>query len=90
MGSPEVGDCDGVLRHVWVYLDKETDPPTCAELEAHLEECPSCQRVVQFDRKFKLLVRRCADAGPVPAARVEALRVRLVARLRSQRPSQSL
>jgi mycothiol system anti-sigma-R factor len=91
MGSPEVGGgCDDVLRHVWMYLDQETDPPTCAELEAHLAECEACQRVVQFDRKFKLLVRRCADTGPVPQARVEALRVRLVASLRSrpQPPSQ--
>ena len=88
MGSPEVGDCDGVQRHVWVYLDKETDPPTCAELEAHIAGCPACQRVVQFDRKFKLLVRRCADPGPLPQARLEALRVRLVARLRSEPPSQ--
>ena len=84
MGSPEVGGCDEVLRHVWVYLDRETDPPTCAELEAHMAECARCQRVVQFDRKFKLLVRRCADAGPVPQARIEALRVRLVATLRSR------
>jgi mycothiol system anti-sigma-R factor len=84
MGSPEVGGCDGVLRHVWEYLDRETDPPTCAELEAHLAECVRCQRVVRFDRKFKLLVRRCADPGPVPQARIEALRVRLVATLRSR------
>jgi mycothiol system anti-sigma-R factor len=88
MGSPEVGGCDGVRRHVWAYLDQEIDPPACAELEAHIAECASCQRVLQFDRKFKLLVRRCADVGPVPQARLEALRVRLVAKLRSGPPSQ--
>jgi mycothiol system anti-sigma-R factor len=87
MGAPEVGGCDGVWRHVWLYLDRETDPPTCAELERHVSVCATCQRVVQFDRKFKLLVRRCADAGPVPRSAVEALRARLEAELRLQPPS---
>jgi anti-sigma factor (TIGR02949 family) len=65
MGSPEVGgcDCDEVRRHLWPYLDRETDPPTCAELEAHLEECSHCRRMAEFDQSFKRLVRRCADGG---------------------------
>jgi len=88
MGAPEVGDCDEVLRHIWLYLDRETDPPTCAELERHLSVCARCRRVVQFDRKFKLLVRRCADPGPVSRSTVEALRLRVVAELRIRPPSQ--
>ncbi len=88
MGAPEVGGCDEVLRHVWPYLDHETDPPTCAEFERHLSVCASCRRVVQFDRKFKLLVRRCADAGPVSRSTLEALRIRVEAELRIRPPSQ--
>jgi mycothiol system anti-sigma-R factor len=88
MGAPEVGGCDEVQRHIWLYLDHETDPPACAELERHLSVCAICQRMVQFDRKFKMLVRRCADPGPVPRARVEALRLRVVAELRLRPPSQ--
>ena len=58
MGSPEVGggecrDCHDVLGFVWLYLDHEAPPTTCAELEAHLLECESCQRAVRFDRRFK-------------------------------------
>jgi anti-sigma factor (TIGR02949 family) len=71
MGSPEVGGCDEVRRHLWLYLDKETDPPTCAELDAHLADCAHCRRMVEFDQRFKQLVRRCADAEPVPPKVVE-------------------
>ena len=52
MGSPEVGGCHEVLGVVWLYLDHEAPPTTCAELEAHLAKCQSCQRAVRFDRRF--------------------------------------
>ena len=88
MGSPEVGGCDDVLGFVWLYLDHEAPPTTCAELEAHLAECQSCQRAVRFDRRFKQLVRRCADPGPVPSAVVESLRLRVEQIVRTDPPSQ--
>jgi anti-sigma factor (TIGR02949 family) len=90
MGSPEVGgsDCYEVRRHLWPYLDQETDPPTCAELEAHLEECGHCRRMVAFDQRFKQLVRRCADAEPVSPTVVATLRSRVEAVIRiRQAPS---
>jgi mycothiol system anti-sigma-R factor len=83
MGSSEVGGCQAVLNEVWLYLDHEAPPTTCAELEAHLAECASCQRAVRFDRKFKQLVRRCADPDPVPTRAVESLRIRVEAILRT-------
>jgi mycothiol system anti-sigma-R factor len=88
MGSPEVGgggcrDCNDVLGFVWLYLDHEAPPTTCEELEAHLAGCPSCQRAVRFDRRFKQLVRRCADPPePVPTTVVESLRIRVETILR--------
>ena len=83
MGSPEVGGCDEVFGAIWLYLDHEAPPRTCAELEAHLEVCESCQRAVRFDRRFKQLVRRCADPPePVPTTVVESLRVRVETILR--------
>jgi mycothiol system anti-sigma-R factor len=89
MGSPEVGgggecrDCDDVLGFVWLYLDHEAPPTTCEELEAHLAGCQSCQRAVRFDRRFKQLVRRCADSPePVPTTVVESLRIRVETILR--------
>ncbi|HZD02159.1 MAG TPA: zf-HC2 domain-containing protein [Actinomycetes bacterium] len=86
MGSPEVGDCDGVRRHLWPYLDKEADRPTCAELEAHLFECDHCRRMAEFDQRFKQLVRRCADAEPVSQTVVETLRTKVEAVIRIRRP----
>jgi len=87
MGASEVGDCgcDGVSSHVWSYLDHESDPPTCAELEAHLKSCAYCQRMVQFNQQLKQLVRRCADPGPVPAAAPDQLRARVQAIIRVRR-----
>ena len=87
MGSPEVGGCHDVLGFVWLYLDHEAPPTTCAELEAHLAECPSCQRAVRFDRRFKQLVRRCADPCPVPSGVVESLRLRVEQIVRTDPPS---
>jgi mycothiol system anti-sigma-R factor len=83
MGSSEVGGCEAVLSYVWLYLDHEAPPTTCAELEAHLKVCPSCQRAVRFDHKFKQLVRRCADPGPAPSGAGESLRLRIEAIIRS-------
>ena len=88
MGSPEVGGCHEVLGVVWLYLDHEAPPTTCAELEAHLAECQSCQRAVRFDRRFKQLVRRCADPGPVAGGVVESLRLRVEQIVRTDPPSQ--
>ncbi|HEX9342753.1 MAG TPA: zf-HC2 domain-containing protein [Actinomycetota bacterium] len=87
MGAPEVGDCgcDGVLNHVWSYLDHESDPPTCAELEAHLRTCTYCQGLVQFNEQLKKLVRRCADPGPAPAAASAQLRARVQAIIKVRR-----
>jgi len=89
MGSAEVGgggecrDCNDVLGFVWLYLDHEAPPTTCEELEAHLRECEHCQRAVRFDRRFKQLVRRCADSPePVPTTVVESLRIRVETILR--------
>lgn len=91
MGPPEVGDCgcDGVYDHLWPYLDHEVDASTCAKLEAHLASCEYCQRMVQFNHKFKTLVRRCADPDPAPAAAPPRLRARIqaIVRVRKPRPS---
>jgi len=88
MGSPEVGGCDEVFGAIWLYLDHEAPPRTCTELEAHLAECQSCQRALRFDQRFKQLVRRCADPGPVPSGVIESLRIRVEQIVRTDPPSQ--
>jgi anti-sigma factor (TIGR02949 family) len=77
MGSPEV-DCGRVLlTHLWRYLDHELDAAACAELEAHIRGCPTCQFALEADRHLKALVRRCTRVEPVPPERVQALIVRV-------------
>jgi mycothiol system anti-sigma-R factor len=88
MGSSEVGGCDEVFGAIWLYVDHEAPPRTCTELEAHLAECETCQRAVRFDRRFKQLVRRCADPGPVPSGVIESLRLRVEQIVRADPPSQ--
>jgi mycothiol system anti-sigma-R factor len=86
MGSPEVGGCDQVHANVWQYLDHEIDQMSCAELETHLADCPPCRRAVEFDRRFKEVLRRCVDAQPLPQDRVRAMTERVKQRLASAPP----
>jgi mycothiol system anti-sigma-R factor len=77
MGSPEV-ECGRVLlTHLWQYLDQEMDETACAQLEAHVRDCPTCRYALEADRKLKLLVRRCTAVEPIPPERVQALIVRV-------------
>ena len=59
MGAPEVGAaCHAVLRHVWLYLDQETDQPTCAGIEAldHLPDSDIKEALQQLPEDFRLAV----------------------------------
>jgi mycothiol system anti-sigma-R factor len=76
MGSPEVG-CGRVLAHLWQYVDREMSRAACAELEAHLPDCPICRAALEADRNLKRLVRRCSQVEPVPPERIQALVVRV-------------
>jgi mycothiol system anti-sigma-R factor len=87
MGSPEVGGCDRVHAITWQYLDHEIDGMSCAQLEAHLAGCTSCQRAVEFDRRFKEVLRRCADEQP-PQERVRAITYRVMQRIAMPYPHQ--
>ena len=82
MGSPEVG-CTRVIAHLWQYLDAEMRPDACADLEAHLSDCPTCLYALEADRNLKRLVRRCSTVEPLPAERIQALVVRVRATIAS-------
>jgi mycothiol system anti-sigma-R factor len=86
MGSPEVGGCDRVQANVWQYLDHEIDQMSCAELEAHMAGCPDCQRAVEFDRRFKEVLRRCVSEQRLSQERVRVMEERVKQRLASAPP----
>lgn len=86
MGSPEVGGCGRVHARVWQYLDHEIDGMSCAQLEAHLADCPDCLRAVEFDRRFKEKLRSCADDQPLPEERVRVMMELVRQRLAAPQP----
>ena len=48
------------------YLDGELDEALCAELEAHLAECPNCRVMVDTVRKTITLFQAQPAAGLPP------------------------
>lgn len=36
-------NCKALFEKLSEYIDRELDPPTCEEIEAHIERCPPCQ-----------------------------------------------
>ncbi len=73
----DAGECDAVLRDVWLFLDDELDPERRAVVQRHLDDCSPCLEEAGLDSKLKqLLSRKCGgDRAP------ERLRQRVVASL---------
>lgn len=65
-------DCREFEAKLWAFLDGELDAAVCAELRAHLENCPGCLDHYRFEDALRGFVRRCCHE-PVP----DALRDRL-------------
>jgi anti-sigma factor RsiW len=45
------GPCQDLLGQVSDYVDGEMEAALCAELEAHLADCPNCRVMVDTVRK---------------------------------------
>ncbi len=57
--------CRELLGQLSDYLDGELEEAICAELEAHLAQCPDCRVMVDTTRKTITLYRvSAADALP--------------------------
>lgn len=63
-------DCKDLESLVTPYVDGEVTPAQCAAIEAHLAECPECQRCADAESKGRAVVRRCRDTlrAPAPAS----------------------
>ena len=55
--------CEQVLSQLSDYIDGELEASLCAELEAHLAECPDCRVMVDTLRKTVTLYRTQAKAA---------------------------
>ncbi|NTU79483.1 MAG: hypothetical protein HGA45_08785 [Chloroflexales bacterium] len=70
--------CCALMAQLNDYLDGELPPDLCAELDAHLADCPDCQVVLDTLGKTVQIVRTLDLTPPELPADVEA---RLLARL---------
>ncbi len=65
--------CRQVLHRICEYIDGELDAAACAELEAHLAECPDCRTLLDGLRKTVALYRRCVPDDLPPDVRARLL-----------------
>jgi anti-sigma factor (TIGR02949 family) len=59
--------CKDVHRCVHVYIDGELTPQDALEVEGHLEECPRCKQLVEFEWWFKHQIRTSVGSVQAPA-----------------------
>jgi mycothiol system anti-sigma-R factor len=54
------------MRQLSVYIDRELSDAEVREVQAHLDDCPPCEKVFEFQSEMKRLVRRecCTDDAP--------------------------
>jgi mycothiol system anti-sigma-R factor len=58
-------DCMEITARLEQYVDRELSSDEAAEVQAHLDECPPCLRVYQFEHGMRRLVRRaCSESAP--------------------------
>jgi mycothiol system anti-sigma-R factor len=66
-GKPHAHDCAQILAQLYLFLDREIDDASGAEIEEHLEECHPCLEKYDLDRIVKALVARsCCEEAPKP------------------------
>lgn len=73
-------NCAEVVRELWDFLDGEGDPLLWEGLREHLASCTGCHAHVEFCRGFLARVQ----AIPVDPAKVESMRVRVLAALATE------
>lgn len=54
-------DCEEVIAHLFAYLDNETSPEKCVEIERHLEECRACFSRAEFEKALRAKVNELGD-----------------------------
>jgi mycothiol system anti-sigma-R factor len=58
-------DCMEITARLEQYVDRELSTDEAAAVQVHLDECPPCLRVYQFEQGMRRLVRRaCSESAP--------------------------
>lgn len=69
MGTLDCDDsmnCKETMQQLSSYVDRELTVREIAQVKAHLDDCPPCEQVFDFQAEMKRLVRRecCTDDAP--------------------------
>lgn len=58
--------CDKTIRQLSGYMDRELSDSDVTKVRRHLEDCPPCEQLFEFQAGMKRLVRRecCTDEAP--------------------------
>lgn len=52
-------ECGDAKDQIYQYLDAELDEETAASVRGHIEDCNGCHDYFDFERRLKMVVRRC-------------------------------
>jgi mycothiol system anti-sigma-R factor len=64
-GTPHDRDCAEVLENLFLFLDREMEEASCAEIQQHLDECAPCLAKYNLEQVVKALVARsCREPAP--------------------------
>jgi mycothiol system anti-sigma-R factor len=60
-------DCEKALENLYLFIDREIDTASEAEIRTHIDECTSCLTEYDLERVVKSLVSRsCSEVAPEP------------------------
>jgi mycothiol system anti-sigma-R factor len=72
-------DCEQALENLYLFIDREIDTASCAEIQTHIDECTSCLSEYDLERVVKSLVSRsCSEVAPDPLREKVLLSIRTV------------
>lgn len=79
MGNCEGPDCEKALENLYLFIDREIDTASCAEIQTHIDECTTCLTEYDLERVVKTLVSRsCSEVAPDPLREKVLLTIRAV------------
>jgi anti-sigma factor (TIGR02949 family) len=52
-------DCGDAQDQIYEFIDSELDEETAESVRQHLEDCPPCFDSFEFERRLKLVIRKC-------------------------------
>ena len=60
-------ECDSAMDRLALYLDRELNDREMQQVRVHLDDCPPCGKMFEFQAELKRLVRKecCSDDAPI-------------------------